>query len=345
VRIFISWSGPTSRLIAEALREWIPYVLPAAEPWMSTTDIDRGARWSIEVSTQLDSANVGIICLTADNRDAPWIVFEAGALSKILSKSLVCTYLFQLRPADIRGPLAQFQATIADAPETRKLLLSMNRVLGSSALPEARLDRMFERWWPELNSTLDSIAKRHKRDATPLLSDRELLEEILTLQRRSDPRALAPELATLVLRHLDPGATGIVSGSAGRLTTGDRKRSERDNSHENSSIFVDTSPLVGDRGEVVDLPYPVFGTVSDLLDELYASVASKVPAHTYGSRWVLRDPKTGRILKEMGRTWAKNILKRGNDDRTLPEAGIEPGMRFEAISLTVQPSAVEKPKG
>ena len=89
MRVFISWSGTKSRLLAEALRDWIPYVLPSAEPWMSATDIVPGARWSIEIASQLDTANVGIICLTPENIDAPWIMFEAGALSKTLSRALV----------------------------------------------------------------------------------------------------------------------------------------------------------------------------------------------------------------------------------------------------------------
>ena len=44
MKIFISWSGEQSREMAEALRDWIPDVLPEAEPWMSVADIspDRG---------------------------------------------------------------------------------------------------------------------------------------------------------------------------------------------------------------------------------------------------------------------------------------------------------------
>src|ERR1035441_8112595 len=138
MRVFISWSGDRSRQVAEYLRDWIPYVLQAAEPWMSSADIDRGARWSTEVATQLDTANVGIICLTPENLESAWILFEAGALSKILSKSLVCTYLYQLGPTDVKGPLTQFQATVANEVETKKLVRSMNKAFGSNALPEAR---------------------------------------------------------------------------------------------------------------------------------------------------------------------------------------------------------------
>ena len=151
MRVFVSWSGDRSRLIAESLREWLPYVLPAAQPWMSATDLDRGSRWSLEISEQLDKADVGIICLTPENLEAPWILFEAGALSKALTRSLVCTYLFQVKSAELKGPLAQFQATRADKPETHRLLVSMNRALGSDSLPEERLNKMFDVWGPSLS--------------------------------------------------------------------------------------------------------------------------------------------------------------------------------------------------
>jgi hypothetical protein len=45
---------------------------------------------------------------------------------------------------------------------------------------------------------------------------------------------------------------------------------------------------------------------------------------------VLRDKETGSFLHEMGRIWAR---RRGHDYdwRQLPETGIDPGMRLEAI--------------
>jgi TIR domain len=205
MRVFVSWSGTKSRAVAEALRDWIPFVLPTVEPWMSATDIDRGARWSVEVASQLDSANVGIICLTPENLEAPWILFEfeAGALSKILSKSLVCTYLFQLRLADVRGPLAQFQPTMADNVETKRLVVSMNKALGPNMVPDSRLDKMFDRWWPELEGAFQGLTHQEGERTAPRRTDRDLIEEILTLQRRSDPGTLAPELAKHILSFLN----------------------------------------------------------------------------------------------------------------------------------------------
>ena len=39
VRLFISWSGTRSHSIAMALNGWIPLVIQAIEPWLSSDDI------------------------------------------------------------------------------------------------------------------------------------------------------------------------------------------------------------------------------------------------------------------------------------------------------------------
>lgn len=180
--VFLSWSGEVSRMTAEALREWLPTVIQAVKPWMSTEDIDKGARWSIDIASRLEEAKVGVVCLAPDNIRAPWLLFEAGALSKALGEARVCTYLLGLRPTDIKGPLVQFQATEATKSETFKLLKTINDALEEGRLPESALERVFEKWWPELEERLTRIRVRPAEEA-PARSDRDILEETLTLVR------------------------------------------------------------------------------------------------------------------------------------------------------------------
>ena len=114
MKIFISWSGDRSRAVAELLRDWIKCVLQATQPWISARDIDRGAIWFSEIGNQLQDCTVGIICITQENKNKPWILFEAGALAKGLTSSRVCTLLVDLTPADLQNPLAQFNHTNND---------------------------------------------------------------------------------------------------------------------------------------------------------------------------------------------------------------------------------------
>jgi len=97
---------------------------------MSSSSIDPGARWSSELSAALRDLQFGIICLTPDNLNEPWIHFEAGALSKTIVESYVVPYLFSFPPTQLSGPLAQFQAVQADRPGTLKLVELINSALG-----------------------------------------------------------------------------------------------------------------------------------------------------------------------------------------------------------------------
>ena len=109
MKIFLSWSGDRSGAVAAAFREWLPNVIQALQPWLSSANIDQGTRWSSEVAAQLQETRVGIICLTPENISAPWLLFESGALSKTLAQTHVCTYLIGLEPTDLGWPLAMFQ--------------------------------------------------------------------------------------------------------------------------------------------------------------------------------------------------------------------------------------------
>src|SRR5208337_5095668 len=129
MKVFLSWSGDRSRAVAQALREWLPYVIQAVSPWLSTVHVQVGARWSNELAFQLEEARIGIICLTPENLSAPWILYEAGALSRALKPAWVCPYLFGFSPAELTGPWAQFQAVIANRDGTLALVNSINKTL------------------------------------------------------------------------------------------------------------------------------------------------------------------------------------------------------------------------
>jgi len=178
MEVFLSCSGRQSQLIAEALHDWLPSVNNSIEPWISSSDIEKGGRWGIGIADQLQKSNFGIICLTPENLESPWIMFEAGALSKIVEQAFVWTYLFKLKPTDVKGPLVQFQHTIAEKEDTKKMLLSMNRAFNDKALTEERLKKSFEICWPTLEEKINVIKHDH---TSPIIgrSEIDLLEESL----------------------------------------------------------------------------------------------------------------------------------------------------------------------
>jgi hypothetical protein len=182
MKVFISWSGDRSKAVAETLRDWIPNVIQAVKPWISSRDIPKGARWSQHIASQLEGAKVGIICLTPENLKAEWMLYELGALAKTLDETFVCTYLLDMKPTDVRDPLAQFQATTAaDKSDTRKMLQTINTAAGDQGLSEKQLDSVFDKWWPDLDQALRKIPAVGLPPARRSTED--MLEEALGLLR------------------------------------------------------------------------------------------------------------------------------------------------------------------
>jgi len=182
MKVFISWSGEVSKAVPTALHKWLPKVIQALKPWMSEHDIPKGKRWLSHMNDQLAEVGTGIICLTPDSRNAPWVLFEAGALAKSLNESFVCPYLFKLTSTTVEWPLAQFQLTEANKDDTLRLLSTINDALGDNKLTAGDLDESFEKWWPDLERDLQGI--KPKVSESPHRKDRELLEEILALVRQ-----------------------------------------------------------------------------------------------------------------------------------------------------------------
>jgi len=191
--VFISWSGEKSRKAAEAIRGWLPNVIQAVNPYFTPTDIDKGQRWSQEIAGKLNQSQFGIILLTKENLNAPWILFEAGALSKNIELSHICPVLLDLKPIDLTGPLVQFQASQFEKNEIRKLLESINNSLEDLSLSEKTLDSVFNKWWPDLEIEINNILSEDTDELMDQVrSERDLIEEILRLVREGTYSSFEP---------------------------------------------------------------------------------------------------------------------------------------------------------
>ncbi len=184
MRVFITWSGRNSRSVAEVIRRWLPGVLQAVKPYFSPDDVVKGSRWFPEVAKELDASAVGLLCVTRQNLNAPWLLFEAGALGKNLDKSKVCPLLFGVEPTDLTGPLSQFQGSRFQKNEFKQVVQMINTELGPSGLQSDVLDNVFEMWWPQLEQNVtENLSKADDEQEGEARSDRDILEEILQLNR------------------------------------------------------------------------------------------------------------------------------------------------------------------
>jgi hypothetical protein len=233
--VFISWSGERSRLIAEALFEWLPMVVQSTKPFMSSVSIDKGSRGLVEMVNALDGITVGISCLTPENLAEPWILYEAGCLSKTINDSTrLCTYLLGgLKNEDIEPPLGQFQHTSPNEKDTRALVHTINKAVGEdNRLSDETLKAIFDQWWPRLYKKLQAFPAAPQ----PVIkrSTEEMLAEILEFTRSGANRSPSESMLAEVLEfvrseksrrnspYFDVGSNPypIITDGSGMLTFG-----------------------------------------------------------------------------------------------------------------------------
>jgi len=166
-----------------ALRDWLPYIFPGIELFVSSEDIRKGKRWRAAISKELDSSNFGIACLTSDNLEAPWLLFESGALSKSVKEASLYTLLLGgLRPSDVEGPLSDFQHTTFEKEDFFKLVKSINEI-NTPKVEEIRVRVTYDKFWDDLNNTISSaIATVSKPAKSRSLED--MLSEVLDVTRQ-----------------------------------------------------------------------------------------------------------------------------------------------------------------
>ena len=199
MKVFLSWSGGLSHKVALVFRDWLPSVIQEIEPYVSSEDIDKGARWSTDIAKELENSTFGILCVTRDNINAPWLTFEAGALSKTMDKSFVSPFLFDIKRSEVDGPILQFQSTIFEKEDLKKLVNTLNKACEKDRLLPERLAKAFDVWYPTLENELTVLkGKPETENEKPegALKDahtQEILEEILDLSRNNQKLLRNPE--------------------------------------------------------------------------------------------------------------------------------------------------------
>lgn len=198
MKVFISWSGNKSHKVGLVFREWLPSVIQSLEPYVSSEDIDKGARWSTDIAKELEDSTFGILCVTKENLHAPWLSFEAGALSKTMDKAFVTPFLFDIKRSEVNGPILQFQSTIFEKDDIKKLIYTLNKACGESGISETMLDKAFDVWYPTLESELNGLKEIDESPDSDIKTQNgthssEIIEEILELSRDNQKLLRSPD--------------------------------------------------------------------------------------------------------------------------------------------------------
>jgi hypothetical protein len=201
MRTFISWSGEHSRRAGLGLKSLLEDLFTDGVEVFMSEDIRPGEPWAGRLNDEIEHSDFGILCLTEDNFEAPWLLFEAGAIAKQLGSKRVVPYLIDpLPPAADRSPLFHFQHVTATEDGTRRLIKSINEVR-TPPLSDQRLEKSYGRWWGDFAQTIKMLASQ-STSGTVMQSDRELLEAILNkvevLCTKQSPSLTPGEMVHLV---------------------------------------------------------------------------------------------------------------------------------------------------
>lgn len=184
--IFISWSGERSRALAETLVEWLPTVIQSLNPWVSTSELNKGERWAEKIGNALSQNSIGLICVTPENLNSPWLMFEAGALSKQIENAKVCPILLNMDSTPPESPLSQFQSTVVREDDMLKLCNSLNFYLGDNKIKENNLKETFNDKWPKFEEKI-----KEKLSAANLISDSYMISVVLdNLKNKGFPQPI-----------------------------------------------------------------------------------------------------------------------------------------------------------
>jgi hypothetical protein len=211
MQVFICWSGKASHNVAEALKTFLEDTIQEVKPFLSSDSIQKGGRWLAEVSGQLSQSNFGVLCLTKENLESRWLLFEAGALSKDSTEGRVSALLVGVEASAVESPLSQFQHTGIERAEVLKLLQSINKLVPEATRrSETQLNRSFDKSWPDLEKQLLEAANLKSHiPAVPARDNDSILKEVLELVRSLVRDADAARLASIAFSNSPPNWAAI----------------------------------------------------------------------------------------------------------------------------------------
>ncbi|MEQ9503722.1 MAG: toll/interleukin-1 receptor domain-containing protein [Deltaproteobacteria bacterium] len=188
--VFLSYSGERSKALAVILKNALGQI-DGVTAWLADADIYAGDDWREKVTSALERAAVGVLCLTRENHRSPWVHFEAGHLAHYRDTPVI-PYRLELEVHELEGPLAQYQTCACDERGTFELFRSVVKKALGVELEEERFGQI----WPDLRARLEAIP-----ESPSSLLDRYELEQEPRLVRNGET-IVTGERAYNLLLHM-----------------------------------------------------------------------------------------------------------------------------------------------
>jgi hypothetical protein len=183
MKVFISWSKDSSREIATIFSRWLPRVIQeCSDPFISTETV-KGDPWFATITAELENSKLGVVFITPENLDEPWLNFEAGALLTKFGKQRVCPVLVGIKKSEYSGPLKNLQLTeLEDRDDAFALTAAINAAC-ERPLKDDVLAAAFDSQWEMLEDGLESIRASAPAATKPTRSLDDKVDEVLETVR------------------------------------------------------------------------------------------------------------------------------------------------------------------
>lgn len=156
MKIFMSWSGDQSKKIAELVKNFLDKVVQLSHPFISSRNIELGSLWHNQVIREANETNYGLLFITPESRDSPWLHFEAGMLLKDLEKDRIVPILFGIKISEIIRPLSDFHSIEFDESSFFDLVSEINKMT-SRPLEKENLKQVFDSFYNKLSLDIEEV--------------------------------------------------------------------------------------------------------------------------------------------------------------------------------------------
>lgn len=171
--------------MAQAIYKCLPSLFDDAKPWISTENRS-GSIWLPEIDKQLSDTDFGIVCVSKQNQGAPWLNYEAGALSRKVDakRELMPVLLVDFDDTvEVKGPVTGFQMKFATLDGFYSIMKDLNESELGPGIDKDILRKRVELNWPTIESEVQKVKTSHESQEAQKRTEDDKYEELLVTVR------------------------------------------------------------------------------------------------------------------------------------------------------------------
>ena len=165
-QIFISWSGENGKHISRILKNVLENDIFSQHLtcFVSDTDIASGEDWWNKIKKELKSAKLGIICLTKESTDSPWIHYEAGALVGNNVRTIPLLFNCEINALKSTPLNSRQSVKFHDKSKFFQMIRDINREFKIVDIGETQFDLLIDRAYGTMKEELIDVEDKLKRE-------------------------------------------------------------------------------------------------------------------------------------------------------------------------------------